>query len=161
MSKQKSKGNDFERHVATRLTEIYGQPFVRTVGSGARLGGKNKNRDILYSERYRGDIECPLGFDLIIECKHYADISWPQIIKQDCKQLDDWIEQAKSDAQISEHKSLNWWLIFRITRQGTYICRPEYELWNGNMPLRYKNYYIQEFEQYFKEKRNRESVRVI
>ena len=120
-SKQKSKGNSFERDVANYLTKLTGKTYTRSAGSGAYVGGKNNSR-IAYinasmTKTCLGDVVCP--DNTIIECKSYASIPWHQIIQGECKQLDNWLAQLEHDlSSVSSDWSGELW--FKINRQGTY-----------------------------------------
>ena len=49
-SPQKQKGSSWEREVARYLSEIYQEGFIRAPGSGAYVGGKNKQRTQILHE---------------------------------------------------------------------------------------------------------------
>lgn len=103
----KAKGNTYERKIANRLSERFkdytgiDQSFRRNPDSGSFFGGQNQARTETYDTEYAifGDLICPKSFNFSIECKNYkTPPSFSSIIKQDCKQIDGWIEQATQDA---------------------------------------------------------------
>lgn len=126
MSRQKNKGNSFERAVASDLSNIFELPFNRTMGSGSFIGGKNQYRKSQISTHLvtasRGDIVCPAehGWNFIIECKNYADLNFNGIIQGYCDKLSGWITEVRFDA---ENKS-NHMVCFKINRAGTYLALP-------------------------------------
>ena len=91
-NKSKDKGSAFERAIAKRLTESFGEPFVRSAGSGAWLGGRNANREAPESVRRdrTGDIACPEGLPFLIECKRYRDI--PDLFEPS-ERIGKWLDQ--------------------------------------------------------------------
>lgn len=118
-SRQKAKGNAFERDVAKHLSEVFDTNFTRVPTSGAMTGGMNS----YVLERLTDNQKLLLEGDLIppdhmtklkIECKSHKNFSFPKMFEQN-KLLDSWIEQARSRDKI-------WFLIFKITNQGTYVC---------------------------------------
>lgn len=103
----KNKGNSYERKIANRLSERFKdytgieQSFRRNPDSGSFFGGQNQSRTETYDTEYAvfGDLICPKTFNFSIECKNYkTPPSFNSIIKQDCKQIDGWIDQASQDA---------------------------------------------------------------
>ena len=129
MSRQKAKGNSFERSIAQDLTEVFQLPFTRTFGSGAFLGGKNQHRRAGVSKAIQnaslGDIACPTehGWDFIIECKSYASLNFNGIIQGYCDKLSGWISEVRFDA----NNKANHMVCFKIDRAGVYIVLPYVE----------------------------------
>jgi hypothetical protein len=110
----KSKGNGFESKIAKMLsTKFAPMKFVRTPGSGARVGGQNFGAlgqffsdDAL--KLFVGDVvpvnekDCPKNFKFVIECKFYKDAEkidgllsgssniykWVDVVLDDCKKVD-------------------------------------------------------------------------
>ena len=81
-SPSKNKGSSFEREVATYLSDLYGESFIRAPGSGAYIGGKNQSRTQVLHEgqirSFKGDIVPGQSFSrLNAECKSYADFPFP------------------------------------------------------------------------------------
>lgn len=118
-SKAKAKGNAFERDVAKHLTQVFGGNFTRVPTSGAMTGGMNAS----VLERLSDSQKLLLEGDLIppdnmtrmkIECKSHKAFSFPKMFSKNAA-LDSWIEQARC-------RDKTWFLIFKITNQGTYVC---------------------------------------
>ena len=109
-SKSKSKGSSFEREVASELSTLYGESFVRTPSSGAYVGGSNVVRKKTLSEgqvqSFRGDIIPPDDWKYFnVECKSYADFPFHHLLlDKDIPLLDDWIEQL---LDVAENEDLN------------------------------------------------------
>ena len=153
MNKNKEKGKAFERSVANDLTAIFNLSFTRTPNSGAYVGGKNAFRMDRLSESQilltEGDIIVPDELrQLKIECKNYKQLSFHQLFTK-CKQLDVWIDQAKSDDKI-------WFLIFKISRAGTFVCfsNQHYPMFDtSHNILHYEDYIIMTYDEFFEENR--------
>jgi hypothetical protein len=106
MANSKNKGNTFERKISKilsdRFKEITGleQSFRRNIDSGSFFGGSNQSRAQTYdtTKATFGDIMCPEKFKFNLECKHYKTApSFGIILKQENKQWDTWILQARQD----------------------------------------------------------------
>lgn len=104
----KNKGNTYERKISKLLSERFEQhtgiktAFFRNANSGAFFGGKNQYRTKTHDKDHQefGDVICPKNFKFTIECKHYKTApSWKQIITQNVKQWDTWIDQASTDSK--------------------------------------------------------------
>ena len=125
-SKQRAKGNSWERDVSQYLSEIYGSHFMRAPGSGAYIGGTNTHRKQILSEgqirTFKGDIIPGPEFSMLnIECKSYRDFAFHQLLSGTTnKQLESWIEQAMEVADQGDFTVL----FMKFTRQGTYIATP-------------------------------------
>jgi hypothetical protein len=122
-SPQKQKGSSFEREVATYLTKLYGESFIRAPGSGAYVGGKNQQRKEYLHEgqirSFKGDIVPGQSFQYFnAECKSYADFPFHQVLTGECKTLNTWIEQLMA---VSEVKDLNI-LFMKFNRKGRFVC---------------------------------------
>lgn len=109
----KSKGNTFERKIATlfsgRFAEITGieSSFRRNQDSGSFYGGSNQKRIATHDldNAFFGDIICPKSFLYSIECKHYRTPPTVQsIISENVSMWDKWISQAKQDGISSSKK---------------------------------------------------------
>ena len=151
-SKSKTKGNTFEREVAAHLSEVFGYNFERVPNSGAFVGGKNNVRyDKLSKSQqliYEGDILVPDElYHLKIECKNYKDFAFHQLFTGN-NTLNDWIDQARSDEKV-------WFLIFKITRRGTFACMHEnhFKLFKRCLEspnhVKYKDCYIVAYDNFF------------
>jgi len=121
MSKQKRKGNAFERVTADLLTEVFGLKFFRTPGSGAYVGGKNSFRaDELTSSQQllmEGDVVVPEELNYLkFECKTLKAFSFSSLLDSNSI-LDSWIKQASDDGMCRKM----WFLIFKINNRGVFI----------------------------------------
>lgn len=122
-SMQKNKGSGYERDVAKYLTSLYDETFIRTIGSGAFIGGKNQQRlDYLtesQSRSHKGDVTPPESFYYAnIECKFYQDFKFHQVFSGDCAQLDTWIEQC---VEVEDEGDVNI-LFMKFNRKGQYVA---------------------------------------
>ena len=151
-SRQKAKGNAFERDVAKHLSEVFGANFTRVPTSGAMTGGLNA--DIL--ERLSESQKLLLEGDLIppdelkrmkFECKSLKTLSFSKLFTEN-KMMDSWIEQARSREKV-------WFLVFKINNKGKYVCftrnvfKTCNELENTNYLLYKKYYYITSMDGFF------------
>lgn len=102
----KAKGNTFERKMANLLSDRFADhtglksSFRRNVDSGSFFGRSNQVRIETHGTEHAcfGDLMTPASFRYTVECKHYkAPPSFNAILKQDWKQLDEWLGQAKQD----------------------------------------------------------------
>ncbi len=80
MSRQKQKGNAFERATADHLTKVFDLKFFRTPGSGAYVGGRNFHRaaELTNSQQLllEGDIVVPEELSYLkFECKTLIESS--------------------------------------------------------------------------------------
>lgn len=107
MANSKNKGNTFERKISKVLSDRFKeatgleQSFRRNIDSGSFFGGSNQQRKDTYdtTKATFGDIMCPPGFKFNLECKHYKTApSFGVLLKQENKQWDTWISQAKQDS---------------------------------------------------------------
>lgn len=118
MSRQKQKGNAFERVIAEHLTKIFDLKFFRTPGSGAYVGGQNFNRmaEMTNSQQLllEGDIVVPEELShLKFECKTLKKFSFSSLLEHNAM-LDSWVEQARSEDKL-------WFLVFKINNRGTFV----------------------------------------
>jgi hypothetical protein len=125
-SPQKSKGSSWERDVATFLTALYNERFLRVPASGAYIGGANAKRKEYLSEgqirHFKGDIIPGESFPLLnIECKNYAGLEFHQLYFGSCRQLDIWIDQLLQPADANDVNLL----LIKITRRGKFACFQE------------------------------------
>ena len=151
-SKQKTKGSGFEREVAKDLSNIYGENFVRTVGSGAFTGGHNRFRKDSLTENqarhHKGDVTPPDSFfRMNMECKFYSDLLFHQIFRGGCSQLDTWIEQTYDAADDGDVNII----AIKVNRKGKFICIEENENLNLERGLKYKDWYIFDYETFFED----------
>lgn len=118
-SRQKAKGNNFERAVAQHLSEVFGSNFTRVPTSGAMTGGMNAQLLERLTDTQKllleGDLIPPDNmYKMKIECKSRKTFSFAKLLTEN-KELDDWIEQSISHDKV-------WFLIFKINNQGSYVC---------------------------------------
>lgn len=148
----KAKGNAFERRVANILSEKFA-PYTgieksvrRNPDSGSFFGGQNIERKDVYDTEWAvyGDLMCPRNFNFSIECKNYKKPpTFTALLKQEIKEWDEWIAQARQDAAASEKQMLliikyNNTEIFTITEPDTIEEEPVFT---------YKNTHIHRLEQ--------------
>jgi len=122
-SRQKAKGNNFERSIAKHLSSVFDCNFERVPTSGAMTGGMNAWVLDRLSDSQKllleGDLIPPDEmYNLKIECKSLKKISFSSFLTQN-KTLDDWIEQARSNTKL-------WFLIFKINNRGTFVLTHEF-----------------------------------
>ena len=151
-SKQKAKGNNFERYIAKHLSEVLGYNFERVPTSGAITGGSNSTvlQRLSHSQKLllEGDLIPPDELTkLKIECKNHRDFSFSKLFSRN-KKLDDWIEQSKSDDKV-------WFLIFKINNRGSYVCCHESLIFDLNIAnyLMYYDNIITPLDGFFHENR--------
>jgi hypothetical protein len=155
-SPQKQKGSSFEREVANYLSELYNESFIRAPGSGAYIGGKNKNRTQILHEgqirSFKGDIVPGQNFPKFnAECKSYADFPFHLVLAGNCKVLDGWLDQMM---EVSEENDLNI-LFMKFNRKGKFVAVQSSLTWITDQFLYYtsskhKDWIIIEFEHFFK-----------
>jgi len=156
-SPQKAKGNAWERDVAKHLSAVFDANFTRVPTSGAMTGGSNafvlerlsKSQKLLLE----GDIIPPDHlYKMKIECKSLKKFSFGGMYTEN-KQLDDWIEQARSRDKV-------WFLIFKINNQGKFVCFTRNvfktcdELRDRNYFLYKTYYYVTSMDGFFEKNRN-------
>jgi hypothetical protein len=154
-SKSKNKGNSFEREVATYLSKLYNDSFVRAPHSGAYVGGSNSHRKEYLSENqaksYKGDIIPPDSWkNFNAEAKSYADFPFHQVLTGHCKQLDSWLDQLMA---VAEPDDLNI-LFMKFNRKGKFVCVQSKLTWITDQFLYYssekhKDWLIIEFDHFW------------
>lgn len=137
-SKSKAKGSSFEREVATFMSKLYNESFVRTPHSGAYVGGTNSVRKSYLSESqarsYKGDIIPPDGWNKFnAEAKSYADFPFHLVLTGNCKQLDSWLDQLMA---VAEKDDLNV-LFMKFNRKGRFVCVQSKLTWVSDQFLYY------------------------
>lgn len=137
-SPQKQKGSSFEREVATFLSKLYGESFIRAPGSGAYVGGKNQQRKEFLHEgqvrSFKGDIVPGESFvKFNAECKSYKDFPFHQVLAGDCKTLDEWLSQLMA---VSETNDTNV-LFIKLNRKGKFVCVQSKLTWISDQFLYY------------------------
>lgn len=127
----KSKGNGFENTVAKMLTKAL-QPlnFIRTPGSGARVGGKNfATIGAMFGEEalkiFVGDVvpvnerQTGLTFLHSIECKFYQNQDTFTGLSSGSANVFKWYEEAVIDAAKINKIPM---LIFKWNRTDIFVC---------------------------------------
>jgi hypothetical protein len=122
-SPSKAKGNSFERILALKLSQLYGETFIRAPGSGAYVGGSNSIRkDYLHEGQirsFKGDIVPGQSFSKMnAEAKSYKDFPFHQLLQGSCKQFDGWIEQMLEVADQGDFSIL----FMKFNRKGTFVA---------------------------------------
>ena len=122
-SKSKNKGNTFERELATFLSNLYGESFVRASHSGAYIGGKNTHRKQYLSENqvksFKGDIIPPDEWSRFnAEAKSYADFNFHLLFEGEHKVLDSWLDQL---LDVADEDDLNI-LFMKFNRKGRFVA---------------------------------------
>jgi len=155
-SPQKQKGSSFEREVATFLSSLYQESFIRAPGSGAYVGGKNQVRTQILHEgqirSFKGDIVPGQSFSKMnAECKSYADFPFHLVLAGDCKVLEGWIDQMMS---VSEPGDLDI-LFMKFNRKGKFVVVPSRLTWISDnfiyyTSIKHKDWIIIEFDHFFK-----------
>lgn len=152
---QKQKGSSFEREVATYLSKLYGESFIRAPGSGAYVGGKNQHRTQILHEgqirSFKGDIVPGQSFSkLNAECKSYADFPFHLVLAGNCKVLDAWLDQMMA---VADNDDVNI-LFMKFNRKGKFVCVQSDKTWVTDQFLfytstKYKDWLIIEFDHFF------------
>lgn len=159
-SKSKNKGNAFEREVATFLSKLYGEPFVRVTNSGAYVGGKNTHRKEYLSENqiksFKGDITPPDDWTKFnAEAKSYADFPFHQLLSGEVKILDSWLDQTLA---VADPGDLNI-LFMKFNRKGRYVAVQCKLTWiTDNFffygSKKHGDWYLMEFDSFFLQNKN-------
>ena len=153
---QKQKGSSFEREVATYLSSVYEESFIRAPGSGAYIGGKNQTRTQILHEgqirSFKGDIVPGQSFPKFnAECKSYADFPFHLVLTGECKILDGWLDQMMA---VSEEGDMNI-LFMKFNRKGKFVVVQSNKTWVTDQFLYYTSakqgdWIIIEFDHFFK-----------
>lgn len=122
-SKQKAKGNSWERDICKHLSDLYSESFIRVPNSGAYIGGKNsKRKQVLHEGQirsFKGDIIPGESFPkLNLEAKNYKDFPFHHLFTGSCNTLDKWIDQCMEVADVGDFNII----CIKITRKGTYVA---------------------------------------
>lgn len=108
-SASKLKGSAYESKIVKILRQELGLDFHRTPHSGA----------LSY---FKSDIFLPsdtAGFRFNIECKHYAEIEWNNLLTAKSTEIHQFWEQAKTQADTMSKSPL---LIFRWNRSSDFVA---------------------------------------
>lgn len=130
----KTKGNVFELTIAKAISNAL-EPlqFVRSPGSGARVGGVNFNRyKSLYSADtlniFVGDVVCTnesevgLTFKCNVECKSYKSSDSLSTLISGSSKIFEWMAESETDAAKTNKIAV---VIFKFNRTPTYIASTE------------------------------------
>jgi len=146
----KKKGNRAELAIAKEFSELFNDTFRRVPQSGALVGGANRFKNMTLrqdaQEILAGDVICPEWFPMSIESKCYGEktgCNMYGILERNDPKLQEWIAQAKGDAEFAKKIYL---LIIKITRKSDY-CVIDYskfvailEQFSVEMPNKYIKY---------------------
>lgn len=119
----KQKGNSYERQVASFLSDLYGENFMRVPNSGAYVGGSNAIRKQMMSEAqirsFKSDIIPGESFPRMnVEAKSYADFPFHQLFTGKVKILDTWIAQALTAEDEGDFTILT----MKFNRKGQFVA---------------------------------------
>lgn len=155
-SKSKQKGNSFEREVATYMSKLYEDSFVRAAHSGAFIGGSNNHRKSTLSENqtksFKGDIVPPDSWsNFNAEAKSYADFPFHLLLSGNCKQIDSWLDQLMAVAETDDCNVL----FMKFNRKGKYVAVQAKCTWVTDNFIYYSSakfgdWIIIEFQHFFK-----------
>lgn len=130
----KNKGNTYERQIASEFSEKFNDIFKRVPQSGAIVGGQNRSKNLQLREDAQeilaGDIICPKWFPFSVECKNYGEKQAPNmytLLENDSAKLEEWLSQAKGDAEFA-HKE--WLILVKITRKAEYAVLDKTKFFN-------------------------------
>jgi hypothetical protein len=108
-NKSKIKGSAYEAKIATKLSEEFGKEFRRVPLSGS-------------IDYLKGDIWTPhdtAWWPYCIECKHYSDIEWNNLLTSKTTDMLSFWRQAVREAEVMKKKPL---LIFRWNRSKDFVA---------------------------------------
>ena len=155
-SPQKQKGSSFEREVATFLSNLYAESFIRAPGSGAYVGGKNQVRTQILHEgqirSFKGDIVPGQSFPKFnAECKSYADFPFHLVLAGDCKVLDGWLQQMMDVADPDDFNIL----FMKFNRKGRFVFVQSKYTWITDQFMYYTSaklgdWLVIDFDHFFK-----------
>ena len=120
-NKSKNKGSNFEREVASFLSEKYDKSFTRVPYSGSFIGGKNSYRKNTLTEgqtrSFKGDIIPPDDWTYFnCECKFYESFPFHSLYTKN-PLLEKWIDQMLDAADPDDMNII----IFKVNYQGRFI----------------------------------------
>lgn len=141
----KQKGNRVENEFAKAFTERFDKPFKRVPQSGAfSTINKNEGLDESVLNTLSGDLIPPAGFRFSIEIKSRQDFNFWDLLANDTEnEIDQWIEQAKDEGEITGKEPL---IVVKINRRRPFVLFPE-KLMEGR--LKYKGFTILRFDYFF------------
>lgn len=141
----KNKGNTFERKIAKILSERFephtglSDAFRRNIDSGSFFGASNQHRIQKHGTEHAnfGDILTPQDFKFAVECKHYkTPPTFGTIIKGEYKLFDEWIGQAKQDA---ENAGKAWMVIAKFNNVDEFVLVQQGIAPQSKILMRYKD----------------------
>lgn len=148
----KRKGNVGELYFAKMFTETFGKVFRCVPASGAHgtiLAGTDIRQDA--KEILSGDLICPPDFKFSVEIKTRANFNFWWLLKcEEDSDFDNWIVQAKQEAEISKKDFL---LIIKVNNRQPFAVfeNPHCDLTNNTrFNIRYKNYYVARLDYFLK-----------
>jgi hypothetical protein len=115
----KKKGNRGELYFAKLFSKIFGKVFRRVPASGAHgtvLAGTDIRQDA--KEILSGDLICPPDFKFSVEIKTRANWNFWDLLNEEDTEIDDWIKQARQEAEISKKDFL---LIVKINNKKPFV----------------------------------------
>lgn len=130
----KAKGNGFESQIAKKLTKALDPlTFIRTPGSGARLGGKNfETFSKMFGEEatklFTGDVavtnekDVGLNFRFSIECKSYKTPDGFTSMVNGTANVFKWMDESVVDAQKINKTPL---LVFKWNHTPVFVAMLE------------------------------------
>lgn len=126
----KAKGNSFENTVAKKLTDMLSPlKFIRTQGSGARVGGKNfETLGQMFGEEalklFVGDVvpvnekEARMTFLHSVECKFYQSTDTFVTLMNGNAKVFKWMQESIEDAKKIDKTPM---IIFKWNRTPIYV----------------------------------------
>lgn len=133
----KAKGNGFEGLVAKKLSAALPLNFIRSPGSGARVGGKNFEKlGAMFGEDtlkvFVADVvpinerQEKLRFNFSIECKSYATPDNFSALASGSANLFKWFEEAVVDSKKVGKKPM---LVFKWNRTSIFVAVSSQDLY--------------------------------
>jgi hypothetical protein len=138
-SRPKEKGKSYENQVAQFLTEQYGDRFMRVPGSGAYVGGSNRDRRLTMTtgqiRTFKGDIIPPDDWNNFnCETKFYKEFRFHLLYTKHTL-LDEWINEVEATA---DQNDVN--LIFmKFNRLGEFVAYQPSENFQVDNYTKYQN----------------------
>jgi len=115
----KRKGNTGELFFAKLFSKTFGKTFRRVPASGAHgtvLAGTDIRQDA--KEILSGDLICPPDFKFSVEIKTRANFNFWDLLNEDETEIDDWIKQARQEAEIAKKEFL---LIVKVNNKKPFV----------------------------------------
>ncbi len=136
----KKKGNRTELELTKILSDRFGMPFSRSVGSGNRWSHTTLTAEA--TQVFSGDIVVPKGFKFVLESKGgYEGIDINSIFIKGNSELDSFMEQVTDDSRrcgrkpmVCWKKTRKPWLAFVLTQDlipHNFEYSIKYKEWTG------------------------------